>query len=99
MEHSQREIAALGGEHRLTEQELLSLRHALDSEILGVKKSLHYADEIKDEQARQLVRELGDIHHRRVDLMLNLLDAPADITKHAKDLLQLALPEGGSRHA
>ncbi|HEY3367094.1 MAG TPA: hypothetical protein VGK74_18730 [Symbiobacteriaceae bacterium] len=95
MEHSERELAALGGEHRLTESELINLRHALDSEILGLKKCLHYAQEVGDDQARRLFREHADIHHRRVDMMLALLDAPGDITKQAKYLLQTAHAQTG----
>lgn len=87
----------LSGEHRLTEPELMYIRHALDAESLALKKSLHYAREVGDENARKLLRENADIHHRRVDMMLALLDAPGDITKHAKLLLQ---NEGGDyRHA
>ncbi len=97
MEHNRRELASLDGEHRLTEQELLCVRHALDAEVLALKKSLHYAQEVADEQARQLFREHADIHHRRVDMMLALLDAPGDITKQAKLLLQNS--GGGYRHA
>lgn len=96
MEHNPRELASLGGEHRLTEQELIFFQHALDSEVLGLKKYLHYAEEVGDEDARQLCREHADIHHRRIDLMLALLDAPGDITKQAKLLLQTG---GGYRHA
>jgi hypothetical protein len=98
MEHNPREMASLSGEHRLTEQELLCIQHALDAEVLGLKKCLHYAQEAGDENARQLFREHADIHHRRIDMMLALLDAPgdADITKQAKLLLQGA--RGGHQH-
>lgn len=100
MEHSARERAALGGEHRLTEAELLAVRHALDSEVLGLKKCLHYAQEVGDDNARQLFREHADIHHRRVDMMLALLDAPGDITKQAKLLLQSSrVQQGGQANA
>lgn len=99
MEHSSRELASLGGEHRLTEMELLSVKHALDSEVLGLKKCLHYAQEVGDDQARHLFEEHADIHHRRIDMMLALLDAPGDITKHAKLLLQAGRPQGGQQHA
>jgi hypothetical protein len=92
-------MASLGGENRLTEMELLSVKHALDSEVLGLKKCLHYAQEVGDEQARHLFREHADIHHRRIDMMLTLLDAPGDITKHAKMLMQLSRPQGGEQHA
>jgi len=88
MEHNPRELASLEGEHRLTEQELLYVRHALDAEVLALKKSLHYAQEMADDQARELLREQADIHHRRIDMMIALLDAPGDITKQAKMLLQ-----------
>lgn len=90
MEHNPRELASLGGEHRLTEQELLCVQHGLDAEVLALKKCLHYAQEVGDENARQLLREHADIHHRRIDMMLALLDAPgdADITKQAKLILQ-----------
>lgn len=100
MEHNPRELTNLGGEHRLTEQELLCVHHALDAEVLGLKKCLHYAQEVGDEDARNLFREHADIHHRRIDMMLALLDAPGDITKQAKMLLQNAGPDrGGYRHA
>lgn len=99
MEHSKREMASLDGEHRLTEQELLCVKHALDAEVLGLKKCLHYSDEINDEQARQLFHELADIHHRRMDMMLVLLDAPGDVTKQAKLLLQTQSMQGGIHHA
>lgn len=79
-------------EHRLTEQELLCIQHLLDAETLALKKSLLYADEAQDEGARALFTEMADIHHRRVDMMLALLDAKDDITQHAKQLLQ---SEGG----
>lgn len=97
MEHNPRELASLDGEHRLTEQEMVYLHHALDAEVLGLKKCLHYAQEVGDEDARQLLREHSDIHHRRIDMMLALLDAPGDITKQAKLLLQNA--GGGYSHA
>lgn len=84
---------------RLTEVELLCLRHALDSEVLGLKKCLHYANEVGDENARSLFREHADIHHRRIDMMLALLDAPGNITKQAKLLLQTGHGIGGHAHA
>lgn len=98
MEHSPRELASLGGEHRLTETELLYLQHGLDAEVLALKKCLHYAQEVGDENARQLFKEHADIHHRRIDMMLALLDAPGDmdITHQAKHLLQVT--GGGRRH-
>jgi len=99
MEHSSREMASLGGEHRLTEMELQMVSHALDAEVLGLKKCLHYAQEIQDDQARHLLREQADIHHRRVDMMLALLDAPGDITKQAKLLLQTERLQGRNHHA
>lgn len=99
MEHSSREMASLGGEHRLTQMELLSVSHALQAEILGLKKCLHYAEECGDEQARHLMAEHADIHHRRIDMMLNLLGAEGDITKAAKLLLQTAeAQQGGINH-
>lgn len=99
MEHNPRELASLSAEHRLTEHELLCVQHALDAEVLGLKKCLHYAQEVGDGDARQLLREHADIHHRRIDMMLALLDAPGetDITKQAKLLLQSV--GGGTRHA
>ncbi|MBP2019053.1 hypothetical protein J2Z79_002469 [Symbiobacterium terraclitae] len=75
-------------EHRLTDQELMFVQHALDAELTALKKAHHYAAEMEDDNARQLMLEHADIHHRRVDLLLGLLDAPGDITKHAKLLLQ-----------
>lgn len=99
MEHSARETANLGGEHRLTEAEFLYVRHALDSEFMGLKKCLHYIEEVTDHQARELLREHADIHHRRVDMLLTLLDSPGDITKQAKLLLQTAALQGGAHHA
>lgn len=99
MEHSKREMASLGGEHRLTEHELLCVKHALDAEVLSLKKCLHYSNEVNDEQARHLFREHADIHHRRIDMMLALLDAPGDITKQAKLLLQTEGMQGGHHHA
>lgn len=98
VEHSAREIASLGGENRLTEEELSCLRHALDSEVLGLKKCLHYANEVGDENARKLFREHANTHHRRVDMMLALMDAPGDITKQAKLLLQTERMQGGNLH-
>lgn len=82
----------LGGENRLTEQELLHIQQLLDAETLALKKSLEYAAEAQDEDVRDLFQEMADIHHRRVDMMLALLDARGDITQHAKQLLQ---SEGG----
>jgi hypothetical protein len=101
MEHSARETASLGMEHRLTNMELTSLQHALNAEVLGLKKCLHYAGEVEDEQARHLFEEHADIHHRRIDMMLALLDHPGDgdITKQAKLLLQTAREQGGSHNA
>lgn len=96
MEHTARELASLQGEHRLTAMELMGIQHALDAEVLGLKKCLHYAEEMMDDEARQLLQEHADIHHRRIDLMLSLLDSPGDITKHAKLLLQGA--RGGELH-
>lgn len=96
MEHNPRELASLGGEDRLTESELLYIRHGLDAEVLALKKCLHYAEETGDEDARQLFKEHADIHHRRFDLMLALLDSPGSITKHAKMLLQTG--RGGYGH-
>lgn len=99
MEHSAREMANLGGEHRLAEAELLYVRHAMDLELMGLKKCLHYVEEVTDGQARALLLEHADIHHRRVDMLLALLDSPGDITKQAKLLLQTASLQGGERHA
>lgn len=96
MEHNRRELASLGQEHRLTEPELMNVHLALDAEVLGLKKCMHYAEEIGDGDARQLMEEHADIHHRRIDMMLALLDSPGDITKHAKMLLQNARPMGGN---
>lgn len=96
MEHNARELANLGQEHRLTEAELMYVRHAMDAEVLGLKKCLHYAQEVGDGDARHLLEEHADIHHRRIDMMLALLDSPGDITKHAKMLLQNARPTGGN---
>jgi len=81
-------------ENRLTEQELTFVRHALDAEFLALKKAHHYAAEMEDPDARRLMHEHADIHHRRIDMLLALLDAPGDITKHAKLLLQ----SGGGYH-
>ena len=71
------------GAGRLTEQELAFINRALDGELLALKKNNHYAQELADENARQLMREHADIHQRRVEMLLALLDAPGDITKHA----------------
>ncbi len=98
MHHTAKEMAALGGENRLTEAELEWVRHALDAELLGVKKALHYAEEIENENARRLMQEQADIHHRRVDMLLELLAAPGDVTKQAKRLLQSAQEQGGEHH-
>lgn len=92
MEYDSHANGNLAGEHRLTTQELSFVRHALDAEMLSLKKCRHYEEEMEDENARQLLHEQADIHHRHIDLMLSLLDAPGDITKHAKLLLQ---HEGG----
>lgn len=92
MEYKSQANGNLAGEHRLTTQELSFVQHALDAEMLSLTKAQHYANEMQDENARQLLKEQADIHHRHVDLMLSLLDAPGDITKHAKLLLQ---HEGG----
>jgi len=99
VEQTAREMNGPGAEHGLTEAELLAVQHALDSEILGLKKCLHYANEVGDEQAKNLLREHADIHHRRVDMMLALLDAPGDVTKQAKLVLQTAQMQGGNHHA
>lgn len=99
MDHTAREKNALGGENRFTEAELLAVQHALDAEMLGLKKCMHYANEINDEQAKSLLMEQADIHHRRMDMMLSLLDAPGDVTKQAKLLLQTAGTQGGNQYA
>jgi hypothetical protein len=99
MEHSSRELASLEGENRLTETELLCINHALQAEMLGLKKCLHYAQESGDEQAQHLLNEHADIHHRRIDMMLELLAAEGDITKAAKLLLQTGQAQGGMLHA
>ncbi|MGE5673098.1 MAG: hypothetical protein ACM3XM_04340 [Mycobacterium leprae] len=98
MDRDNQNRAGLQGEHRLTEVELHYLREAMDAEVLHLKKCLHYAQEVQDENARSLFTEHADIHHRRVDMMLALLDSTGDITKHAKLLLQSAGTEGGERY-
>lgn len=97
MEFDSQANGNLEGEHRLTIQELSFIRHALDAEMLSLKKARHFAEEMQDENARRLMNEQADIHHRHIDMMLSLLDSPGDITKHAKLLLQQE--EGGHRRA
>ena len=97
MDHDALTGSGQAGERRLTEQELTFIGRALDGELLILKKNYEYAEEMTDENARQLMREHADIHHRRVNLLLALLDAPGDITKHAKLLLQSG--EGVRRRA
>ncbi len=97
MEHDALAGSGPAGERRLTDQELMFVGRALDGELLALKKNHHYADEMTDENARQLMREHADIHHRRINMLLALLEAPGDITKHAKLLLQSG--EGVRRRA
>lgn len=100
MDHDNRELQTRDWVNRLTEMELLGVQHALDAEILGLKKCLHYSQEVADENARHLLREHADIHHRRIDMMLALLDAPGDdITTQAKLLLQTEGMQGGVHRA
>jgi hypothetical protein len=99
MEHSARELASLEMEDRFTEMELLSLKHALDIEVLGLRKCKHYAAETEDGQAKELLERNSAIHHRRIDMMLLLLDAPGSVTKQAKNLLQTAEWQGGLHNA
>lgn len=88
MEHSAEELAGLQGEPRLTELELASVQQLLDGEILGLKKCQTYMEFSQDEQVRQLLAEQADIRHRRIDMMLALLEGEGDVTKRAKLLLQ-----------
>nr|PZN73395.1 MAG: hypothetical protein DIU55_03465 [Bacillota bacterium] len=88
MDHDGPAGAGPGGGRRLTEQELYFISRALDGELLALQKNGHYAAEMTDENARRLMREHADIHHRRIRLLLALLDAPGDINTHAKLLLQ-----------
>jgi len=99
LDHDNRELQRRQADNRLTEMELLHIQHGLDAEVLGLKKCLHYSQEVADENARHLMREHADIHHRRIDMMLALLDAPGDITKQAKLLLQTERMQGGVHHA
>lgn len=99
METNARDTTGRGAENRITEMELSHVRHALDAEVLSLKKCLHYAQEVGDDNARQLFREHADIHHRRIDMMLALLDEPEDITRQAKLLLQSQRVQGGTHHA
>ncbi len=88
MEQDGRRAPGRDGGGRLTEQELYFVTRALDAELLALQKNDYYAEEMADENARRLMQEHADIHHRRVRLLLGLLDAPDDITTHAKLLLQ-----------
>ncbi|HWI66515.1 MAG TPA: hypothetical protein VNT75_32195 [Symbiobacteriaceae bacterium] len=99
MDHDNRQLQSRDRVQRLTDMELLMVQHALDAEVLGLKKCLHYSQEVGDENARQLMREHADIHHRRVDMMLALLDAPGDISTQAKLLLQTEGMQGGNHRA
>lgn len=99
MDHDNRQLQSRDRDNRLTEVELIAVRKALDCEVLGLKKCLHYSQEVGDENARQLMREHADIHHRRIDMMLALLDAPGDITTQAKLLLQTEGMQGGAHRA
>jgi hypothetical protein len=80
------------GENHLSERELCFLEDALGAEVRGLKKCQEYAEAAQDERTRQLFRELTEIHHRRIDMMLTLLKAPGDATQQAKMILQ-----GGTR--
>ena len=99
MDHDNRQLQSRDRVQRLTEMELLMVQHALDAEVLGLKKCLHYSQEVADDNARHLLREQADIHHRRVDMMLALLDAPGDISTQAKLLLQTEGMQGGNHRA
>jgi hypothetical protein len=99
MDHDNRQLQSRDADNRLTEMELLLVTHALDAEVLGLKKCLHYSQEVGDENARHLLREHADIHHRRIDMMCALLDAPGDITTQAKLLLQTERMQGGTHRA
>jgi len=94
MEHAAEERAGLKGEQQLTEMELAGVQHALQSEVLGLKKCLTYAAETGDDQVRRLLTEMADTHHRRIDMMLTLLEGEGDVTKRAKLLLQGQQEEG-----
>ena len=99
MDHDNRQLQTRDRVQRLTEMELLMVQHALDVEVLGLKKCLHYSQEVADDNARHLLREQADIHHRRVDMMLALLDAPGDMNTQAKLLLQTEGMQGGKHRA
>lgn len=98
MEHAAHELVSRKGEQGLTEMELAGVQHALDSEVLGLKKCLTYAAESGDDQVQRLFTEMADIHHRRIDMMLTLLEGEGDVTKRAKLLLQ-GQQEGENGHA
>jgi len=94
MEHAAQEAVSRKGEPRLTEMELAHIQHALDSEVLGLKKCLTYAEDSSDDQVRSLLTEMADTHHRRIEMMLTLLEGEGDVTKRAKLLLQGQQEEG-----
>ncbi|MCG0238138.1 MAG: hypothetical protein L6E13_02395 [Firmicutes bacterium] len=76
-------------EGRLTEMELQMLTHALDAEATLVRKCLHYAGEMQDEEARRLLQGQAAVHRRHFDQLLALLTAGEEtyITTVAKQII------------
>ncbi|HEY8346112.1 MAG TPA: hypothetical protein VIL07_02405 [Symbiobacteriaceae bacterium] len=94
MHHTPQQAAGGKSEGRLTEKEFSYLQHLLEGELLGLKKCLTYAEQSEDDEVRTLLREQADIHHRRIDMMIALLEGDGDITHRAKQLLQGQGEEG-----
>lgn len=82
----------------LTEKELFLLTDALGLEAAAIKKYQHYQTELKDEQAKKLLGEFIDRHHRRFDIMLSILQYQEDVSRTAKLLLQDTQTQGGIHH-
>jgi hypothetical protein len=82
----------------LTEKELFLLTDGLGSEAAAIKKLKHYQRELKDENAKSLLAEMIDRHHRRFDIMLSVLQYKDDVTRTAKLLLQDTQTQGGIHH-
>jgi rubrerythrin len=82
----------------LTEKELFLLTDALGLEAAAIKKYQHFQAELQDEQAKELLAEFIDRHHRRFDIMLSLLQYQEDVSRTAKLLLQDTQTQGGIHH-
>lgn len=82
----------------LTEKELFLVTDAMGLEMAAIKKYEHFRSELKDDRAKELLGEFVDRHHRRFDMMLQLLQYKEDVSRTAKLLLQDTETQGGIHH-